>query len=75
MKQKRKKYFNKIEKVIKQTRDFKGYGSFHHAGILNFFNLQLQLKGIESTIKNKLTDLLSELKGFKFMTTLDTKWW
>ena len=37
--------------------------------ILNSFNHELQLKNIES-IKNKLTELLNQLKGFKFVTTL-----
>ena len=35
---------------------------------LKSFNPELQLKDNESAIKNKLIDLLSELKGFKFMT-------
>ena len=37
--------------------------------ILNSFNHELQLKNIES-IKNKVTELLNQLKGFKFVTTL-----
>ena len=57
-------------KIIKWTHAFKGYASSHNAEIFNSFNLELQLKDIESTIKNKLIDLLSELKGFKFMATL-----
>ena len=35
---------------------------------MNSFNPELQL--IEFAIRNKLIDLLSELKGFKFITTL-----
>ena len=35
---------------------------------MNSFNPELQL--IESAIRNKLIDLLSELKCFKFITTL-----
>ena len=38
--------------------------------ILNYFNPELQHKDIESTIKNKLKKLLTELRGFKFETTL-----
>ena len=37
---------------------------------LNFFNPELQLKNAESPIRNKLKDLLAELRGFKFHTTL-----
>ena len=38
--------------------------------ILNSFNPELQLKQSESAIKSKLIDLLSELRWFKFVTTL-----
>ena len=38
--------------------------------ILNSFNPELQHKDIESAIKNKLKKLLTELRGFKFETTL-----
>ena len=37
---------------------------------LDSFNPKLQLKDTESSIKNKLTDLLAELRGFKFVATL-----
>ena len=37
--------------------------------MLSSFNPKLKLQDTESTIKNKLIDLLSELKGFKFVTT------
>ena len=37
---------------------------------MNYFNTELQLKDTDSTIKNKLIDLLSELRGFQFVTTL-----
>ena len=37
---------------------------------MNSFNPELQLKDTESVTKNKLIDLLSELKGFKFVTTI-----
>ena len=36
---------------------------------MNCFNPKLQLKDTECSIKIKLIDLLSELKGFKFVTT------
>ena len=38
--------------------------------MLNSFNIDLQLKGTESAIRNKLIDLLTELKGVKFVATL-----
>ena len=37
---------------------------------MNSFNPELQLKNTESSTRNKLIDLMSELKGFKFLTTL-----
>ena len=49
---------------------FKGYASSYNAENLNSFNPEVQLKDTESTIKNKLIDLLTQLKGFKFLTTL-----
>ena len=39
-----------------------------NAQILNSFNPELQ--DTESSIKSKLTELLTQLKGFKFVTTL-----
>ena len=38
--------------------------------MLNSLNIDLQLKGTESAIRNKLIDLLAELKGVKFVMTL-----
>ena len=38
--------------------------------ILIFFNRELQLKDTDSAIKSKLIQLLTELKVFKFVTTL-----
>ena len=37
---------------------------------MNSFNPELQLKDIESAIRNKLKDLLNKLKEFRFMATL-----
>ena len=53
--------------IIKQSHAYKGYTSTNNVEILNSFNPELQFKDIESTIKNKLRDLLSELRGFKFV--------
>ena len=44
--------------------------STYSVKILNFFNPELQLKDSESAIKNKLIDLMSQLKVFKFVTAL-----
>ena len=38
--------------------------------ILNYFNAGLQLKNIESAMRNKLKNLLTELEGLEFVTTL-----
>ena len=38
--------------------------------ILNAFNSERQLKNNESAINSKLIDLLTQLKGFNFATTL-----
>ena len=37
---------------------------------MNSFNLEVQFEDVESTIRNELMDLLAELRGFKFVTTL-----
>ena len=41
----------------------------NNVGIFNFFNPKVQLKDSESTIKNKLLNLFSKLRGVKFITT------
>ena len=56
--------------MIKRSHAFKSYASSYNAEILNSFNPKLQLKVTESAIENKLIDLRTELKGFKFVTTL-----
>ena len=44
----------------------------HHSNveILNFFDPELQLLNTKPVIKNKLKELLTELKKFKFQTIL-----
>ena len=37
---------------------------------MNSFNFELELKDTESAIKSKLIEILSQLKRFKFVTTL-----
>ena len=56
--------------ITKQKHAFKGYASTYDVEILNSFNPELQLKDTESAIKSKLIELLTQLKGFKFVTTL-----
>ena len=48
----------------------KGYASTYNVEISNSFNPKLQLKDTKSTIKNQLIELLTQLKGFNFVTTL-----
>ena len=47
----------------------KDFGS-SYVEILNSFNLELQLKDTESAIKSRVIDLLTQLKGFKFVAML-----
>ena len=69
--QKRENFLNeKTVKTTKQAHPFKGYASSYNAEILNSFSSELLLKDIESAIKKKLKKLLTELRGFKFVTTL-----
>ena len=58
----------KITKWREHT--FKSYASTYNVEILNSFNSELQLNDTESAIKSKLIELLSQLRGFKFVTTL-----
>ena len=48
----------------------KSIASTYIAEILNSFSPKLQLKDIESAIKSKLIELLTQLKGFKLVITL-----
>ena len=54
--------------MTKRVHAFKGYASSYNVDILNSFNPELQLKGTESAIKNKLKKSLTELRRFKFST-------
>ena len=60
----------KETKITKQLHTLKSYSSSCKAKILNSFNPALQLKDTEYAIKNRLIGLLTELKFFKFVTTL-----
>ena len=57
-------------KITKQAHAFKGFPSSYNVETLNFFNPELQRINTESEIKSKLIELLIQLKGFKFLTTL-----
>ena len=61
----------KNAKITKKSHAYKGYAIIYNITILYNFNHELQLRDTESAIKNKLIDLLSELRGFKFVTTLE----
>ena len=54
-------------KITKRAHAFNGYASTYNVEILNTFNPELQL---ESAIKSKLIELLTQLKGFRLVTTL-----
>ena len=57
-------------KIRKQAHAFKGFGSSYNVEILNSFNPELQLKDTESSIKSKLIEVLTKLKGSKLVTAL-----
>ena len=55
---------------MKRSHAYKGYSCAYNVEILNPFNPELQIKDTETGIKNKLIDLLSELRSFKFVRAL-----
>ena len=57
-------------KITKEAHAFKCFASSCNVEIIKSVDPELQLKDTESTIKSKLIDLLSQLKGFKLVTTL-----
>ena len=59
----------KSVKIMKWSHAHIGYARTN-VEILNSFNHELQLKDTEFAMKNKLIDLLTELRGFKFVKTL-----
>ena len=54
----------------KRSHAYKCCVSTFSVKILNSFNLELLLKDSKFTVTNRLEDLLTELIGFKFFTTL-----
>ena len=64
-------YLNeKNVKITKREHAFKAYARTYNVEILNSFNPEIQLKDTESAIKSKPIELLTQLKGFKFVITL-----
>ena len=57
-------------KITEQKHAFIGCVSTYNVEILNSFNPELQFIDIDSAIESKLIELLTQLKGFKFVTTL-----
>ena len=60
----------KNAKILKRFHAYKGYVITYNFEILNSFNPELQLRGAVSTVRNKLKDFLTELKGFNFVIVL-----
>ena len=54
----------------KQSHGYRCYESTYNVKILNSFNPEPQFKDNESVITNKLKDLCSEVKEFKFVMLL-----
>ena len=54
----------------KREHAFKGFASTCNVKVLNSFNPELQLKYTESAFKSRLIELLTQLNGFKYVTTL-----
>ena len=63
-------FCTKNVKIIKRAHASRGYTNSHKVDILNSFNPELQLKDTKFAIKTKLIELLTQLKGFKFVVTL-----
>ena len=70
MKQQKVKKKKKNSAKITNQSHSKGHASTYSVKILNSFNPDIQLKDTEYAIRNKLIDLVTELKDFKFMTIL-----
>ena len=56
-------------KITKQEHAFKGFAGTRNGEILISFNSEVHLKDTKSAIKSKLIELLTQLKGFKLVTT------
>ena len=60
----------KIVKITKRPHAFEDFASSYNVENLNTFKPELQLKVTQPAIKNKLKNLLSKSKGFKFVAIL-----
>ena len=60
----------KNAKITELSHAYRGYASTYNVKVFNFFDPERQLKDTESAIRNKLKDILPEVKGFKFMMAL-----
>ena len=60
----------KKAKITKPSHAYKSYASTYKVDFFNLFNPELQLKDTESAIRSKAKDLLTELKGVKFVMIL-----
>ena len=69
------RYFLSEKNIRKTKREHavESFGGTYYVEILNSFNLQLQLKDTESAIKSKLIELLTQLKGYKFVIVVLNK--
>ena len=57
-------------KIAKREHAFQSYANTCNFKIWNTFDPELQLEDTVSAIKSKLIELLTQLKGFKFLPTL-----
>ena len=60
----------KKEKIKKQSHAYEGYASTYNVEISNSVNPELQLQDAKSTIRDKLKDLLTELKKIELVTAM-----
>ena len=60
----------KKQKPFKQKKSKNNFTKVYNVEILNCFNPELQLKDTEFAIKSKLTNLLNQLRCFKFVITV-----
>ena len=67
---KKKKFNENNVKIAKRVHAFKSFVSSYTIKLLNYFNPELQLNDTKYAIKSKLINLMNQVKGFKFETTL-----
>ena len=56
-------------KIKKWEHTFKGFASTYNVKVLNSFEPELHIRDTKPVIKSKSIELLTRLKGFKFVTT------